>query len=305
MDVDVVYPTKHTIMNKLQFKILITFIFAQTLIFGQSVSLEDTGSTGDHFSLEGALALLKESSSPEDFEQRLNQENNDVNNLDLNEDGDVDYIRVEDLQGDDTHSLVLQISIDENESQDIAVIEIEKIGKENATLQIIGDEIIFGKQKIVEPFENESSTSGHKGGPGIDVEMGVVVNVWYWPSIRFVYAPNYRPWVSPWKYRVYPRWYRPWRLRPVHVFVPRTVRYHRHYRPTPVLRLTKSHRVYSPHRRSSVAVHRRTTVVHTNRHGRRVTGKKTTQTIVVGKRGNKVCVKRTSSCIFTATDDLL
>ena len=49
---------------------------------------------GDNFSLEGALELFKKSSSPEEFERLLNSSDSKVNNLDLNEDGFVDYIKV-------------------------------------------------------------------------------------------------------------------------------------------------------------------------------------------------------------------
>ena len=51
------------------------------------------GTAGDHFSLEGALELFKKSDSPEDFEKMLNKETNFVNNLDLNEDEEIDYIK--------------------------------------------------------------------------------------------------------------------------------------------------------------------------------------------------------------------
>ena len=63
-------------------------------VFAQSeMESDSTGLPGDNFSLEAAIELFKKSTSPEDFEKRLNTENNDVNNLDLNEDGEIDYIR--------------------------------------------------------------------------------------------------------------------------------------------------------------------------------------------------------------------
>ncbi len=49
---------------------------------------------GDNFSLEGALELFKKSASPQEFEQLLNSPDSKVNNLDLNGDGEIDYIRV-------------------------------------------------------------------------------------------------------------------------------------------------------------------------------------------------------------------
>lgn len=58
--------------------------------------IDSTGLPGDNFSLQGALQLFQNASSPEDFEKQLNTESNHVNNLDLNGDGDIDYIRVVD-----------------------------------------------------------------------------------------------------------------------------------------------------------------------------------------------------------------
>ena len=63
-----------------------------------STTIDSTGWPGDHFSLEGALELFKKAESPEQFEKSLNSSDNYVNNLDLNEDGDTDYIRVVDHQ---------------------------------------------------------------------------------------------------------------------------------------------------------------------------------------------------------------
>jgi hypothetical protein len=74
-----------------------------------------------------------------------------VNNLDLNGDGEVDYVRVAGKRDKDVHVFILQVPVAEKESQDIAVIELEKTGSENAVLQIVGDEDIYGEQVIVEP----------------------------------------------------------------------------------------------------------------------------------------------------------
>ncbi|MBC7777471.1 MAG: hypothetical protein H7246_18710, partial [Phycisphaerae bacterium] len=118
-------------------------LFSYPLFAQSNMESDSTGLPGDNFSLEAAIELFKKSNSPEDFEKRLNSENNDVNNLDLNEDGDIDYIRVVDNTEGDVHALVLQVAVSEKESQDVAVIEIEKQGNENAILQIIGDEELY------------------------------------------------------------------------------------------------------------------------------------------------------------------
>lgn len=271
--------------------LLFVFSFSSTIYAQSDDAVAETGYAGDHFSLEAALDLFKKAASMEAFEKALNTEDKLVNNLDLNEDGDIDYIRVLDNQDGDVHAIVLQVPISETESQDIAVIEIEKTGSSAAILQIIGDEAIYGETKIVEPFDVEGTQDG--GGPSGEFTFKrVVLNVWIWPSVRFVYGPRYRVWVSPFSWRVYPKWWRPWR--------PRTfIGYHASIRPYRTLfrvvsthRVVRAHKVYTPRRRTSTTVVRKTTVVRTQRGT--VAAKKTTTTRVKGRNGN-TAVRRSST----------
>lgn len=245
---------------------------------------------GENFSLEGALELFKKAESPEDFEKLLNAESSNVNNLDLNDDGEIDYVRVVDNMDADVHAIVLQVLVGESESQDVAVIEIEKTGEEEAILQIVGDEDVYGEQTIVEPFEAAANESG-KNGPHLTVDR-IVVNVWGWPSVRFVYRPGYRPWISPWRWRHYPGWWRPWRPRPFNVWHPLVVVHRPHYHAVTTHRVVRAHNVYKPHRTASKTVHTKTTVVKT----RRGTVKKsTTTTTVRGRNGNVKAQKKTTT----------
>lgn len=245
--------------SKSVFAFLFASLFSTITLIAQSSNPDSTGFLGDHFSLEGALSLFEEAQSLEAFEKELNTEKEYVNNLDLNEDGEIDYIRVIDNMEDDFHAIVLQAVFSENESQDIAVIEIEKDGNESATLQIIGDEDVYGVQKIVEPFDVTVEQNGN--GPSADSKMTrVIINVWGWPSVRFIYRPAYRPYVSPWRWRTYPSYWKPWR--------PYTLRIHRshrvfkpHFRVVKTHRVLRAHRVYTPVRRTSKVVRTRTTVV--------------------------------------------
>jgi hypothetical protein len=276
---------------------LALLLFAGTLFAQSDMESDSTGLPGDHFSLEAAIELFKKSTSPEDFEKRLNSEKNDVNNLDLNEDGEVDYIRVVDNSEGDVHALVLQIAVSETESQDVAVIEIEKQGNENALLQIVGDEDLFGEQTIAEPFEEAKVKSGKDKGPAVQVApIRVVVNVWLWPSVRFMYAPAYRSWVSPWRYRVYPSYWRPWRPHPWRVFHLRATPYRAHCRVVRTHRVVRAHAVYAPHRAHSKVVRTRTTTVVAARgkNGAFV-GKKTTTTTQRNGRGKQTKTTTTTA----------
>ncbi len=291
---------------------LALLLFSSPLFAQSDMESDSTGLPGDNFSLEAAIELFKKSSSPEDFEKRLNSEYSDVNNLDLNEDGEIDYIRVVDNMEGDVHALVLQVAVSEKESQDVAVIEIEKQGAENALLQIIGDEELYGEQTIAEPFEEEKAKSGKDKGPAAQrAPVRIVVNVWLWPSVRFMYAPAYRVWVSPWRWRVYPTWWRPWRPHPWRVYHVRVMPYRAHCHVIRTHRVVRAHAVYAPRRTHSTTVHTRTTTVVAGRgkHGA-VVGKKTTTTTkqngrvkssktttTVGKKGKNgnVGVKKTTT----------
>lgn len=287
-------------------------LFASPLLAQRATESDSTGLPGDHFSLEAAIELFKKSSSPEDFEKRLNAPENDANNLDLNEDGEIDYIRVIDNSADETHALVLQALMGENESQDVAVIGIEKQGAENAILQIVGDEALYGEQTIAEPFEEEAVKNGKDKGPAAKrARVRIVVNVWFWPSVRYLYAPGYRAWVSPYRWRAYPAGWRPWRPHPWRVFHVRVAPYRARYHVVRTHRVHRAHALYTPHRRHSTVVHTRTTTVvkargkngtvvgkktttKTQRNGRVKHQKTTTTTAKKGRNGN-TGVKKTTT----------
>ena len=133
---------------------------------------------GDNFSLEGALELFKKSASPEEFEKLLNDADSKVNNLDLNGDGYIDYVRVIDRNEGNIHAFILQAVVSETESQDVAVISLEKLADGKAVLQITGDEDVYGVETIIEPTKEVRTYAG-------TTTSRVVVNVWAWPSVRF------------------------------------------------------------------------------------------------------------------------
>ena len=269
-------------------KLLFLFVcFAATSIPAKAQE-DSTGLPGDNFSLQGALEMFKQASSPEEFEKLINSADKNVNNLDLNEDGEIDYIKVIDRTENNVHAFVLQATVSETESQDIAVIELEKTGDTTAVLQIVGDEDIFGEQIIVEASDEGDEVADDNNGPGRGPSAGfiepyrIVVNVFYWPSVRFVYRPVYVPWVSPWRWRHYPGWWRPWRPLAWRVYHPRVFVYHRHCAVVRTHRVVMAHRVYAPHRVASFTVRTRTTVVRNNYRVNRTTRR----TEVNGRRGN-------------------
>lgn len=260
---------------------LMSAVFLFTAVSSIAQDNDDaTGLPGDHFSLEGALDLFKKSSSLEEFEKKLNTEGNHVNNLDLNGDGDIDYVKVIDNMKEDVHAITLQVAVSDKENQDIAVIELEKDGPASAVVQIVGDEDIYGESLIVEPTSGDEDHEMKKKGPYMMLDDdAVIVNVWLWPSVGFVYAPVYRPWVSPFHWAFYPTWWRPWHPLAWSVFHPFRVGFRMGYAIAPVHRVIRAHRVYTPVRVTSVTV---TTHNKVARDNYRVTHKRTTVDIQKG-----------------------
>jgi hypothetical protein len=242
---------------------------------------DSTGLPGDNFSLQGALALFKEANSPEEFEKLLNTESNKVNNLDLNEDGNIDYLRVINKKQNQVQLFIIQALVSNQESQDIAVIELEKTGDNNAVIQIAGDEDIYGETTLAEPAETPdnagpadadrnswfSGPSSPTHGPAADLEApaftpaGVIVNVWFWPCVRRVYAPAYVVWTSPWSWVSPPVWWRPWRPMPVYAYRPVCQHYRYGYAYAPVRRIPPARTMYYPTRTYSGMVYSRNRVV--------------------------------------------
>lgn len=215
--------------------------------FGQAAEPEVPG---DNFSLEGALELFKQSSSPEDFEKRLNSPDSKVNNLDLNGDGYIDYIRVHDRHEGNVHAFVIQAVVSERELQDVAVITLEKLANGKAVLQIIGDEDIYGIETIIEPTQEVRTYAGTQTNR-------TVVNVWSWPSVQYVYSPYYVGWASPWGWYRRPIWWRAWRPVTYVHYYPIWRPYYHHYSVCYTPRVVYARNLYRPHRSTSIIVHDR------------------------------------------------
>lgn len=152
----------------------------------------------EHLDLYAVAELFRDAGSIEKFEQALNDAANGVNNLDLNEDGQIDFIRVNEQAKDGTRLIVLQTPVSDNDLQDVATIAIEKEGNDY-NLQIQGDEEIYGANYYVVPAERNFSG---------------------WNVVRWLFSPSYRVYVSPYRYRYYPNWFTV--RRPLEVNVYRT-----------------------------------------------------------------------------------
>lgn len=227
-------------------KIILSSLFVLLCLQAVTAQYRDerTGYEGDFFSLEGALELFQDARSLRDFERSLNTQDRWVNNLDLDYDGRTDYIRVEHRRQGDFHLVILQAIVGRYDIQDVAVIEIERISRNDAILQIIGDEDLYGREVYVEPVIGYANSR-----TGRNTNYGEYVNVFYWPIVQFMFGPQYRQvYVSPYRYQYYPTWWTAWRPVTWNVFRPRIVVYTRRFCIAPRLRVVRAHDFYRPYR---------------------------------------------------------
>jgi hypothetical protein len=194
--------------------ILAAMVAVGTALMAQDYPDEYLGLPGDNLNLYAVMNLFQKSETIEGFERSLNDENTRINNLDLNNDNYIDYIKVADYVDGNVHTIVLQDVLDRNESQDVAVFIVEKLRNGSVQIQLIGDEALYGKNYIVEPIYGETPNPGYTGRSNrknVNVVTTTYVQVDTWPLVRFIYLPDYSVWHSSWYWGYYPEYWHPWR----------------------------------------------------------------------------------------------
>jgi hypothetical protein len=174
-------------------------------VFSQDVTVvESSSDAAEGLDLQAVAELFKDAKDLEEFEKSLNDPEIGVNNLDLDDNGEVDFIRVMEEASDDARVIVLQVALGENEFQDVATIEVERKGEEEYDMQVRGNEVIYGPDYYIAPVE---------------------VHVHPWPIFGWLYRPVYHPFRSAFYFGFYPNWWHPWRVVHVNVYRTRTVRF--------------------------------------------------------------------------------
>src|SRR6476660_3352396 len=102
------------------------------------------GLPGDNLDLYAVLTLFQKSKTIEAFEKSLNDEQTKINNLDLNLDKKVDFIKVVTKKDGDAYTFVLQVDVTKTETQDVAVILVSKDKNKKVSIQMVGDEELYG-----------------------------------------------------------------------------------------------------------------------------------------------------------------
>lgn len=246
---------------------------ALLLIAGPSLAEDDVSvvapatAAAEGLDLHAVAELFKESESLEQFEKSLNDPESEINNLDLDGDEAVDYIRVVTENPEkDSYLIILQVALGEDAYQDVAVIEAEKGEDDVVKTQITGDPEIYGPDYYVVP--------------------ATVIYVRTWPTFRLIFAPGWRPYRSPWRWGLRPKWWRPRPIVSVNVYHTRTVRWvgHGRFVHTHVRHTTRVHKHY--HRKTTVKA-----VTKTHKRSRTTVHKSTTTT--VKKKSSKVTKEKT------------
>ena len=109
------------------------------------VNVQTVVAASDGLDLKAVGELLKKAENAEQLENLLNSPAQGVNNLDLNEDGKVDYIKVTEYGNDQVKGFSLTTEPTAGEVQELATIEVEKVTDNDARMQIHGNEQIYGQ----------------------------------------------------------------------------------------------------------------------------------------------------------------
>ena len=170
--------------------LLVVFSLITTLCMAQEKITVEAQNTdiSNNLDLKAVATAFGESKNLEEFEKKLNEYDSQISNLDLNNDGQVDYLRVVENNEKGVHVVKIQAVLDKDVYQDVASIIVEKDQNDNPTVQVVGDPYLYGDNYVIEP------------------------SYMYTPSIfSFFWGANYFSWNSPYYWGYYPSYYHHYR----------------------------------------------------------------------------------------------
>lgn len=158
-----------------------------TMRADETITVTATSSDiSENLDLKTLATLFGQAKDLEQFEQLLNNPDSAFSNLDLNGDGEVDYLRVIETADNNRHLVVIQAVLAKDIYQDVASIFVEKDEQNQITVQVVGDEYIYGENYIIEP---------------VYIYRPVIYD-WFW-------GPSWVCWHSPYYWGYYPHWWHP------------------------------------------------------------------------------------------------
>ncbi|WP_309641340.1 hypothetical protein [Flavobacterium sp.] len=169
------------------------FLFASPILAQDRTTVNATSSEiSDNLDLRAIASIFGDAKNLDDFERQLNDPKIQISNLDLNEDNQVDYLRVIESVEDNTHLIIIQSVLGKDTFQDVATIEVERDRNNQVQVQVVGDVYMYGQNYIYEPV--------YVATP--------IIYATFW-------APHYRPYCSTWFWNYYPTYYYAWNPCPV------------------------------------------------------------------------------------------
>lgn len=176
-------------MKRLVIILLLSIVNYQlsTAFADETVTVTATSSDiSENLDLKTVATLFGQAKDLEQFEQLLNDPDSAFSNLDLNGDGEVDYLRVIETADNNRHLVVVQAVLAKDIYQDVASIFVEKDEQNQITVQVVGDEYLYGENYIIEP---------------VYIYRPVIYD-WFW-------GPSWVCWHSPYYWGYYPHWWHP------------------------------------------------------------------------------------------------
>ena len=135
--------------------------------------------------LQAVAAAFAQSNSVREFESLINNASYIISNLDLNNDGYVDYLRVLETIEGRNHVFLIQAVLAMDVYQDVATIVVENPGYYDYHIEIVGAPYIYGPSYIIRP---------------VFVQRPVI--------LPFLCTISYERWHSPWYWGHFPSYYR-------------------------------------------------------------------------------------------------
>lgn len=167
------------------------------------------GDISENLDLEAVASIFGEAKNLAEFEEQLNHPKHGISNLDLNEDGYIDYLRVVESTINGIHLISIQAVLGDDLFQDVATIDVQRKGGDSYSVVIVGNDYLYGTNYIIEPV--------YYRRPHI---------------VSFFYSPVYATWYSPYYWGYYPTYYvyrRPYPVYRYHRVIRPRINVHNHY----------------------------------------------------------------------------
>ncbi len=161
-----------------------TVVVSQPQQQSGNVNVQVTSQAADGLNLQGFGDFLKSHPTPQALEEAINRPGS-INNLDLDQDGNTDYIRVTEAGQGTARLFSLTAVLSGGQEQEVATINFEQLSPQVVNVQIQGNPQIYGPNVF---YHSQYSVG--------DLLL-----------FSYLYSPLWRPYVSPWHYGYYPGFY--------------------------------------------------------------------------------------------------